>query len=300
MKFGVFGGVNGRRSDVNLASRRGGRKLPGGGSGSGGGVGTVGLCQEADGIAQLLGEQDYITLVFRLFCLILSGFVFYGCYYGPTRPVLLPIEEARVNATSIAVAVEAPKVRFSIDSTSHETINTASLGFRWRASRKMAYEFSSSGIQLELLHFANASLQVGTVHKIGLGLEGDYFGLTSSSHLLAFMNLAQVNWKLPFVQGAWVGTGIESDLRGYEYSSGSNSETGIRSIIFREYDVFLIQSAFQKIGPWWIQVSVNSPPLINRPGYTVKFKDFDTPENTGAAWRRPHDYTWRFGVSRSY
>lgn len=228
----------------------------------------------------------------------LGGLFFWGCYYGPTRPLLLPLEDEPGKRKQYTVGVEAPKPRFILDSTEHKTVNTASIGIRLPVGKQSAVELSTSGVQFEFLYLKRPGIQFGTAHKLGQGSQGDPFGSTPNSHLIALMHVAQVNLKAPFITGLWLGTGLEYDLRGYTYSSEMNSESAIESITFREYDFFYVQSLYFRKNDWLLYGSFASPPFLNKPGYTVRFNDWETPQATGVASRKAGGYSVRVGLAR--
>lgn len=229
---------------------------------------------------------------------IWGSLLFCGCYYGPTRPLLLPLEDEPGKRKQYTATLEAPAPRFILDSTEHKTVNTASIGLRLPVGKQSAVELSTSGVQFEFIHLKLPHLQLGTAHKLGQGVEGDILSMSSSRHLIAFMNLAQANLKVPYLRGLWLGTGLQFDLRGYSYSTGTNSTSPIESITFREYDFFYVQSLFLRKHDWLFYSAFASPPFLNKPGYTVRFNDWETPQSTGVAARKLGDFSLRFGVTR--
>lgn len=228
----------------------------------------------------------------------LTALLLCGCYYGPTRPLLLPLEDEPGKRKQFTAGFETPVPRFILDSSEHKTVNTASIGLRLPVGKQSAVELSTSGVQFEFLYWKRPGIQFGTAHKIGQGTEGDLLSLNASRHLIAFMNLAQLNVKAPYVKGLWLGSGLEFDLRGYNYSPGTTSGSAIESMTFREYDFFYVQSLFFRKHGWLFYGTLASPPLLNKPGYTVRYEDWETPQRTGIASRKQGDVSLRFGLTR--
>lgn len=197
--------------------------------------------------------------------------------------------------------LETPETGFSMGSSSYTAIRVRSAGIRRRLTKNAGIEVSQNGVQAEFNHYHAGRVQFGTIHKIGMGLEGDFFATgVDERHVVALMNLVQVNYRVPWVERVWLGLGLEQDLRSHtrSFSDSKSESTGVESVRVMEHDIYVTENIIIKAGGLLLYASAYSAPFVQTPVYEIRHTRSSGKETErGLATRRKRDFSYRFGMA---